>query len=387
MDNHILFDYNRSHLLPFTYMRPVPEIRVGILTIRELYEMLLGTKVSFHTEKYLSEKYPHWIEEENLYMNGAVIPNQAIISAAHKLKLGQSLFYNNIPLASFCGRQMDLETTEKIDYKGKVDIITRPWDIYALNEKAIKDQFRLLTHGKKSGSLSPTNKVLGSGNIFLEEGAKVECAIINAETGPVYIGKNAEVMEGAMIRGPFALCNNATIKMGAKIYGATTVGPHCKVGGEVNNSVFFGHSNKAHDGFIGNSVIGEWCNIGADSNNSNLKNNYSTVRVWDYESSEMIDSGKQFCGLFMGDHSKCSINTMFNTGTVVGVSSNIFGSGFPPKFVDSFSWGGDTSSEKFLLPKALKLAAEVYHRRDMDFDHVEESIFNEVFKLTESTEK
>jgi UDP-N-acetylglucosamine diphosphorylase/glucosamine-1-phosphate N-acetyltransferase len=310
MDNHILFDYNREELLPFTYTRPVSEIRVGILTIKEHYELLLDAQVSFVTEKYLSEKFPTWIEDENLYFNGAVLPTPAIIDAAKNLKLGQSLFQKEIPIALFTGKNFDIQGSERIEYKGTVNVIKRPWDIFSLNEVAIKDQYRLITHGKNTIPLSHTNTVLGKGNVFVEEGARVECAMINAENGPVYIGKNTEIMMGAMIRGPFALCEGATVKMGAKIYGATTVGPYCKVGGELNNSVLFGYSNKGHDGFLGNSVLGEWCNLGADTNNSNLKNNYSSVKVWDYTSKEMIDSKLQFCGLFMGDHSKCSINSM-----------------------------------------------------------------------------
>lgn len=386
MDNYILFDHNREQLLPFTYIRPVSEIRVGILTLREHYEILLDSKVSFLTEEYLSEKYPQWKSDENLYLNGAAIPSPAFIDAAKNLKLGQALFKDGVPLASFSGKDPELESAEKIEYKGEIDVINHAWDVFLLNEKVIKSQFRLLTHGKRSAQASNTNTILGRSNVFIEEGAKVECSVINAETGPVYIGKNAEVMEGCMIRGPFALCEHATLKMGAKIYGATTIGPHSKAGGEISNSVIFGYSNKAHDGFLGNSVIGEWCNLGADTNNSNLKNNYSRVKVWDYSKHDYVDSGQIFCGLFMGDHSKAAINTMFNTGTVVGVNANIFGSGFPPKFIPSFAWGGFSGAEKFQPEKALDLAASVFDRRNLEFDHVEKSILQHVYRLTESTE-
>jgi UDP-N-acetylglucosamine diphosphorylase/glucosamine-1-phosphate N-acetyltransferase len=387
MDNYILFDHNREHLLPFTYMRPVSEIRIGILTIREHYEVLLDSKVSYLTEDYLSEKYPQWKENENLFLNGAAVPSPAFIDAARNLKLGQALFKDGVPLASFSGKSTGLETAEKIEYNGEITLISHPWDIFLMNETVLKSQFRLLTHGKRSASVSDSNRVLGRSNIFIEEGAKIECSVINAETGPVYIGKGAEVMEGCMIRGPFALCEMATLKMGTKVYGATTIGPHSKVGGEITNSVIFGYSNKAHDGFLGNSVIGEWCNLGADTNNSNLKNNYSQVKVWNYPSGEFIDSGQTFCGLFMGDHSKAAINTMFNTGTVTGVNSNILGAGFPPKFIPSFSWGGFDGADRFDLKRALEIAASVYDRRSVEFDHVEKSIMEHVFRLTESTEK
>ncbi len=386
MANHILFDHNRTNLLPFTYTRPVAEIRVGILTLREHWELLLGENCSFLTEEYLSEKYPTWVEKENLYLNGAVIPTPAMVDAVKELKLGQTLFFGSTPIASFTGPMLSIEQSNRIEYKGQVNIINNLWDIFRLNETALKDQFRLLTHGRTSQSPGRGNTILGGANLFIEPGARVECSIINAETGPVYIGKNAEVMEGSMIRGPLALCEGATLKMGAKIYGATTIGPHCKVGGEVNNSVFFGYSNKAHDGFLGNSVIGEWCNLGADSNNSNLKNNYSDVKVWNYTKGDMVSTGLIFCGLFMGDHSKCSINTMFNTGTVTGVNANVFGNGFPPKFIPSFSWGGFPGSQRFHFNKVTELAREVYGRRSSEFDATEEKIIQKIYKLTESTE-
>jgi len=390
MTNILLFDYNRKTLLPFTYTRPVAEIRIGIMTNREHWEWLLEGPTSLLSEEYLSKKYPVWKENENLFLNGAVIPNTPLMDAARGLKLGQRLVQRGIPLAAFAegwpdpvspyGRFRDLE------YEGSVEIIKNVWDIFRLNENVLKDQFRLITAGRKSAPVSSTNKLAAPENIFFEEGATAECAMINATAGPVYIGKNAEIMEGAMIRGPFSLGESSTVKMGAKIYGSTSIGPYCKVGGEISNSVIFGYTNKAHDGFLGNSVIGEWCNLGADSNNSNLKNNYSGVKVWNYELNEYENSGLQFCGLFMGDHSKCGINTMFNTGTVTGVSANIFGTGFPPKFIRSFSWGGFDNSPQFQINKATELARQVFRRRGMEFDQTEESILKKVFELTETAE-
>jgi len=388
--NTVLFDFNRDQLLPFTFTRPVADIRVGILTIREQWELLLKCPTSTSTKEYLSGKYPAWQETENLFVNGAVIPEEGLIEAARALKLGQRLMYNDIPLAAFSEGWVDPMSTEisfhDIPFKGKVLMIQNKWDLFTLNDQVLRMQFKLITDGRRSAQISSSNTVIGSGQLFVEPGAKVEGSTINCSTGPVYIGKDAEVMEGCLIRGPFALCDHAVLKMGAKIYGATTIGPHCRVGGEVNNSVLMGYSNKAHDGFLGNSVIGEWCNLGADSNNSNLKNNYSAVKVWNYTTEEFENSGLVFCGLFMGDHSKCSINSMFNTGTVCGVGSNIFGSGFPPKLIPSFSWGGFSGNPRFEFEKVISLARQVYSRRGIEFGAIDETILRTVFLLTESTE-
>ena len=388
MTNAVLFDFDRRSLFPFTFTRPTSEIRVGLLTNREHWESLLEQSVSYLTEDYLSGKFPVWKDQENLFLNGNVIPDQRLVSAAKDLMLGHRLVQNGVPLAAYAegwpdplspyGRFRDIE------YDGPITILKNPWDIFTYCGEAIAKQFEIITKNKKSAPLSTTNKVIGSGKIFIEEGAKVECSILNTSTGPIYIGKDAEIMEGTMIRGPFALCHSATLKMGSKIYGPTVIGPHCKVGGEVNNSVFIGYSNKAHDGFIGNSVIGEWCNLGADTNNSNLKNNYSEVSVFSIDKSTMLPTGLKFCGVFMGDHAKCGINTMLNTGTVVGVSANIFGTGFPPKYVPSFAWGGFEGTEKFHIDKAIGLAKEVFGRRQMEFDMTEEKLLRKVHELTKS---
>jgi UDP-N-acetylglucosamine diphosphorylase/glucosamine-1-phosphate N-acetyltransferase len=388
MTNTVLFDYNRKSLLPFTFTRPVAEIRIGILTNREHWELLLETKTSTLTEDYLVKKFPAWKETENLFINGAIIPSIELLDATRSLKLGQRLVAKGIPIAAFAEGWPDPASPygkyRDIEFKGRFHIINNNWDIFTLADTVIREQFTLITEGKKSAPISNSNRIISPENVFIEQGAIVECAIINATGGPVYIGKDAEVMEGVTIRGPFALGEHSTLKMGAKIYGATSIGPHCKVGGEVGNSVIFGYSNKAHDGFLGNSVIGEWCNLGADTNNSNLKNNYSDVQVYNYSKKEMVNSGLKFCGLFLGDHSKCGINTMFNTGTVVGVSSNIFGAGFPPKFIPSFSWGGFENSPLFKFDKAAELAKQVFKRRSMEFDATEEAILKAVFDMTES---
>ena len=388
MTNTVLFDYNRKSLLPFTFTRPVADLRIGILTIKEYWEYFLEGKTSYLTQEYLSKKFPEWKENENLFLNGAVLPTQELTDVARRLMLGQRLVQKGIPLAAFAEGWPDPTSPygrfRDIEYTGKVTIVQNSWDLFTMNDAVIRHQFQLLTQGRKSATISGTNKLIAPHNIFAEEGVTVECAIINASTGPVYLGKKSEIMEGTMIRGPFALGDHATVKMGAKIYGATTVGPHCKVGGEISNSVFFGYSNKAHDGFIGNSVIGEWCNLGADTNNSNLKNVYSGVQLFSYETNSLVPTGLTFCGLFMGDHSKSAINTMFNTGTVVGVSANIFGAGFPPKYIPSFSWGGFDQTQVFRFEKAVDLAKEVFKRRGMEFDAVEELILKAVFDLTES---
>ena len=281
------------------------------------------------------------------------------------------------------------ETFERINLKKKAKVlnsksfvsIQHNWDIFSLNGIALEEDFKRVTKGKKTAVVSKTNTLLGK-NIFIEKGAKIECAILNSTTGPIYIGKNAEVVEGSVIRGPFALCEESVVKAGAKIYGPTTIGPQSKVGGEISNSVIFGYSNKAHDGFLGNSVIGEWCNLGADTNTSNLKNNYSHVSVYDFTSQRMVSTGLTFCGLMMGDHSKCGINTMFNTGTVVGVCANIFGGDFPPKYIPSFSWGGASGFTVYELEKAFETASRVYERRHKKFDETEKAILRNVFSIS-----
>jgi UDP-N-acetylglucosamine diphosphorylase/glucosamine-1-phosphate N-acetyltransferase len=383
--NIILFDDQyAANLLPFTFTRPVSELRLGILTIREKWErFFVNDKVSFSylTKNYLQDKFACQSTNDNFYVNGALLPTEELVKAISGLEIGKGLMAGNkiIALRSDNFSLSDYSSIEFSGYDNHTDFINFPWEIFSKNDQEIKADFKLITANKKSQVVSSTNQIIGSENIFIEEGAKVECSIINASTGPVYIGKNAEVMEGCIIRGPFALNEGAVLKMGAKIYGATTIGPGCKVGGEVSNSVFIANSNKAHDGFLGNSVIGEWCNLGADTNTSNLKNNYSNVKVWSYHERKMIDTGLLFCGLMMGDHSKCGINTMFNTGTVVGVSANIFGAGFPDKFLPSFTWGGTAESEKFLLDKAVALAGTVMKRRGISMTPADEKILSEVF--------
>ena len=384
--NYILFDGpSRNNLLPFTFTRPVADIRVGILTIREKWESYLKTTTTTITEDYLSDKYPMVEMDENVMVNASYLPNLELVEMIRDLKANQAIFKDEDIIAFFTKEaqdDIDFEDYEAIEFAEDIIKIENTWDIFSKNGEAIHEDFTLITKEKTSQSIPASNNIIAPQNIFIEEGAKLEFTTLNASKGPIYIGKNAEIMEGAIIRGPLALCEGAGIKLGAKIYGPTTVGPHSKVGGEVNNSVIFGYSNKGHDGFLGNSVIGEWCNLGADTNNSNLKNNYAEVRLWDYQTEGFAKTGLQFCGLMMGDHSKCAINTMFNTGTVVGVSANIFGSGFPRNFVPSFSWGGSSGFTTYLTKKAFEVADIVMARREIEFSEQEKAILEYVFEET-----
>ncbi|MAY23579.1 MAG: glucose-1-phosphate thymidylyltransferase [Flavobacteriaceae bacterium] len=384
--NYILFDGSvRDQLLPFTFTRPVADIRIGILTIREKWELLLGFTTTTVTEDYLSEKWPMVELEKNILINASFIPSENLANLVKGLSENQALFYEDEPIAFFSeeDQEIDFDTFEIIQYThDDVLRMEHTWDIFSKNHEAIERDFEWLTKDRTSQPIPENTVAFHPERIFIEEGAQLPLCSLNAKDGPIYIGKDAEIMEGAMIRGPFALCEHATVKMGAKIYTGTTIGPHCKVGGEVSNSVIFGYSNKGHDGFLGNSVLGEWCNIGADTNTSNLKNNYAEVRLWDYETERFAPTGLQFCGLMMGDHSKCGINTMFNTGTVIGVSANIFGSGFPRNFIPSFSWGGSGGTTTYKTQKAFETAEIVMARRKMEFTEEEAKILEHVFEET-----
>lgn len=389
-NNIILFDNDaRERLLPLTYTRPVCELRVGILTIREKWEKHLDGEVSYITQDYLSDKYDIKIAELNYIINGSVLPSDELVEVIKDLRINQALLQNGELIAAKLDKLqfeylMENDEAEEMEGFDAEDIpfmqINDLHDIFSLNAAALEDDFTLLTKGRKSQAISATNQVFAHENIFLEEGANVECSVLNASTGPIYIGKNAQIMEGCLIRGGLAMCENSTLKMGAKIYGATTLGPWCKVGGEVNNSVMIAYSNKGHEGFLGNSVLGEWCNLGADSNNSNLKNNYAEVKLWNYATERFEPTGKQFCGLIMGDHSKCGINTMFNTGTVIGVSSNIFGGGFPRNFIPSYAWGGASGMTTYKTGKAFETAEKVMARRGRELSPEDRLILLRIFE-------
>ena len=388
--NYILFDGpHRNALLPFTFTRPVADIRVGILTIREKWEKQLGSTTTSITEEYLSDKWPMVEMENNVMINASFLPNEILVEMIKNLELNQAIFQDEEVVAFYAkeGEEVDFDSFEVIEFTEECIKIENTWDIFQKNDVAIREDFELLTEDRYSQPIPKSVNVLSPENIFIEEGAKLEFVTLNASTGPIYIGKNAEIMEGSVIRGPFALCESGRVKLATKVYGATTVGPHSVIGGEVNNSVLFGYSNKGHDGFLGNAVLGEWCNIGADSNNSNLKNNYEEVKLWSYETENFAKTGLQFCGLMMGDHSKCGINTMFNTGTVVGVSTNIFGAGFPRNFVPSFSWGGASGFTTYVTKKAFDTAKIVMARRNVEFSEEDAKILEHVFEETKKYRK
>lgn len=389
--NYILFDGTvRNALLPFTFTRPVADIRIGILTIREKWEQYLGSTTTTLTEEYLMEKYPMVEMEQNIMINASFLPNAILVDLIQNLEQNQAVVYQEEIVAFYANdsqEEVNFEQYDLVVYEGDLMQIENTWDIFAKNDSALRDDFNLITADRTSQPIPKSVNVIAPENIFIEEGAKLEFVTLNASTGPIYIGKNSEIMEGSVIRGPFALCESGRVKLATKVYGATTVGPHSVIGGEVNNSVLFGYSNKGHDGFLGNSVLGEWCNIGADSNNSNLKNNYEEVRLWSYETEGFAKTGLQFCGLMMGDHSKCGINTMFNTGTVVGVSANIFGSGFPRNFVPSFSWGGAAGFSTYITAKAFQTAKIVMARRNIEFTDQDAEILTHVFEETKKYRK
>ncbi len=390
MAHLILFDNeNRDNFLPLAFTRPVCELRVGILTIREKWQRALQGEIAYITQDYLAGKFPIDYGEENILINGSVLPSPQLIKLIQQMEYNEAFLRGEeLIAAKLNGEQLeqlihdedfgelkgfDLQDTEYL----KLDHV---WDLFQVNDEALRQDFEMLTKGRTSAPISATNQVLGKENVFLEEGVTMECCTINATTGPVYIGKNAVVMEGVMIRGPLAIGENSTIKMGAKIYGATTFGPYCKIGGEVKNCILQGYSSKSHEGYLGDAAIGEWCNLGADTNNSNLKNNYEEVKMWSYGANSFAKTGRQFCGLVMGDHSKTGINTMFNTGTVVGVSTNVFGSEFPRNFIPSFAWGGYKGFQTYRADKAFDTMERVMARRNVEFGVEDRIIMLRVFE-------
>ena len=385
----ILFDDQfRANLLPLSFTRPVSEFRIGILTIADKWKRYLNAEISYLTEEYLQKKYPLIIDSDNLLINSAICPDNGLLDALAKIKEGEALFYDQLLIAVQLNEAgvkefniNKLSAYKRVEYLNTITRVAYPEHIFSLNDYELRKDFELLTNGRTSASLSNTNIILGN-QVFVEEGVDAECSTFNSRTGPIYLGRGSTVMEGCHIRGSFALCEAALLKMGAKIYGMTTIGPHSKAGGEINNSVIFANSAKGHEGYRGNSVLGELCNIGADSNNSNMKNNYAEVRLWDYSNENFRKTGLQFCGLIMADHAKCAINTMFNTGTVVGVGANLFGSGFPRNFIPDFSWGGNQGREVYSLKSMFETAMKVYARKNIHFNEMEQNILTHIFELT-----
>jgi UDP-N-acetylglucosamine diphosphorylase/glucosamine-1-phosphate N-acetyltransferase len=382
--NLILFDdpLIRLNLLPFTFTRPTSKIRVGILTIAEKWEKWLSVKAYYKTEEYLQKKFLLHSTEQNLLINGAVCPDQKLVDAVKSLPHGYFLVKGSLLIAAHKPEQAMI-SSNTIEFGEEITVIDKTWKIFRENAAQIKSDFKMITAGRSSAGIQDKHTVVyGEENLFVEEGVSIKAAIINAENGPVYLGKNSIIQEGAILRGSLALCEGAHLNMGAKMRGDITVGPFSKVGGEVSNSVIFGYSNKAHDGFMGCSVLGEWCNLGADTNTSNMKNNYEPVKLWNHSLQEFENTGLQFCGLMMGDHSKCGINTMFNTGTVVDVASNVFGEGFPRNYIPSYSWGGSNGFTTYRPDKALETAFRAMERRNVVLDETDKSILVKVFEMT-----
>ena len=384
--NILLFDGpERGQLLPFTFVRPVAQLRVGIDLLQDKWEALLGLKCGLYTQDYLQPKFPFSLAKENLFINPTYVPTTALAEKVKRLKLNDALVVNGNILA--CLTQ-SLHPPKEIGSLNCVEVefplihLKTATDLFLHNAEVLALDYKRLTQGRKSAPISSTNQLIAPENIFLEEGAKVECAILNASEGPIYIGKNAEVMEGSMLRGSIALCENATVKMGAKIYGGTTLGPFVKAGGELNNVLILGYSNKGHDGFLGNAVIGEWCNIGAATDASNLKNNYGLLRLWNYETENFAKTALQFCGLLMGDFSRCSIHSTFNTATVVGICANLFGTGFPRTFLPSFSYGGAQGLKTYAFNKAIESNIAMMDRRGVAFTEIDREILQNVFDQT-----
>lgn len=387
--SYILFDTDtRYRLLPFTHTRAIADIRCGILTMRERWELFIKENTTTVTEEYLQPIYQGGNASGGIYINAAVFATEELAKAVQRLKQGEKLVANDVLIAFNTDRQVSFTETvgaeaTAVGWEGEITLLNNVWDIFSLNDAAIKADYALLTIGRNSQNI-PTGVTVVGGDLFIEEGAKIGAGtIINAEAGPVYIGKDAEVLEGVLIRGPLAMCEHSVLKMGAKIYGATTLGPGCKVGGEINNVVFFANSNKAHDGYLGNAVIGEWCNLGADTNCSNLKNNYEEVKIWSEHANKSVKTGLTFCGLLMGDHSKCAINTMFNTGTVVGVSCNIYGSDFPEKYIPSFCWGGSGGMVTYKFERAMETANRMMARRGKKLSEAEVKMYRFVFERSQ----
>jgi len=391
--NYILFDEPRTRqaLLPLTFTRPISHIRLGIVTIAEKWQHFLQVTPGYFTEIYLQKKYTHDWLADNLLINGAVCPDHDLVKAIRNLQPGESIHSEGELIALRTGTRLQ-EPAEIVSlvnqkpvtaYTAPITRLRNLCDIFLLNGAQIQADYQWLTEGRISEPVNDPHTVMYNASaIFLEPGANTRACILNAESGPIYIGKNAHIQEGSIIRGPFAIGQESVVALGAKMRGDITVGPHCKVGGEISNSVIFGYSNKGHEGYLGNSVLGEWCNLGADTNTSNLKNDYSTVKQWSYEAGDYKDTGRQFVGLVMGDHSKAGINTMFNTGTVVGVSANIFGGDFPPKHVPSFTWGGATGLDIYRLDKALAVAERVLERRNLALDEINRDLLTHIFQLT-----
>jgi UDP-N-acetylglucosamine diphosphorylase/glucosamine-1-phosphate N-acetyltransferase len=396
MANLILFDTDaHDHLLPLTATRPMAELRVGLLTVRQKWERWLEMPArSYITKEYLQQKFPIHIEYDNLLVNAGVLPTASLCRAIRSLTTHQALLHNDELIAARLTEaqierlieDVEVGQLEGIELDEEIELVQygRLWQLLELNQSALISDFKLLTQSRVSQPLPKSNQLIGPADqLFIEPGASIEACIINTTNGPVYIGSDTVVMEGSMLRGPIGLCEGVIVKMGAKIYGPTVLGPGCRGGGEITRSIMTANSNKGHEGFLGDSILGEWCNIGADTNNSNLKNNYSEVKLWDYKNERFERTGMQFFGLVMGDHAKCGINTMFNTGTVVGVFANIYGGGYQRNFVPDFAWGGaDTQYRTYLIKEAIATAELVLQRRGQSLSEADQAILTHICEIT-----
>jgi UDP-N-acetylglucosamine diphosphorylase/glucosamine-1-phosphate N-acetyltransferase len=378
----VLFeDKHWSNFLPLVYTRPVGELRMGMMTMAQRYAHLMNTEVVHDTRLPLRALFTAAHAQKQLHVNARLFPTTSLLNELKSMQPGDTLKKEGVTLAR-CIDTMQEQTERVEESKADLQWIERITDLFALNAMAMEFDFALLPKNK-AAQLHPSNTIIGNPDwLFVHETATVYATTFNTLNGPIYIDEHAEIMEGSHIRGGFYLGEHATLKLGTKIYGATTIGPQCKVGGEVSNSIFYGHSNKAHDGFVGNSLIGEWCNLGADTNTSNLKNNYSNVKIWSYAEADFADTGLTFCGLIMGDHSKCGINTMFNTGTVAGVNANIYGGGFPDKHIPSFSWGGPEGWEVYDPEKAFGTISKVMQRRSQQLTDSMRTLLLQIFEET-----
>ncbi len=385
--NFILFDDNRREsFLPLTFIRPLADIRIGILTIREKWERYLGVRTSTLTEDYLSSKYPLVREKNNILINGSVLPDSKLVARILALKPNQALVEQDCIIAMHLSDDeidnVQEAECEEIEFSGCCLCIRNTWDLFTLNDAALRADYDLITGNRVSGVADKTNILYHEEKIFIEEGAQIRCSVLNASEGPIYVGKDAEIMEGCLVRGPFAMCDHSVLKMGTRVYGPSTLGLYSKAGGEIDHSIIFSYSNKAHDGYLGHAVIGEWCNLGAATNNSNLKNTYEKVKMWSYPEESFVETGLQFCGLVMGDYSKTGIGTMFNTGTVVGVNTNIYGHGLQRNFIPSFSWGGTTGFKEYKINEAIKVAERMHQRRELEFTDIERDILQTIYNLS-----
>ncbi|MAJ32764.1 MAG: glucose-1-phosphate thymidylyltransferase [Flavobacteriaceae bacterium] len=386
----ILSDFNfHSAFLPLTFNKPIAELRFGMLTIREKWEKISGRQTFVWTESYLSDKFEFANEaKDKLVVNATILPNKSLVEQILNLA-DQTVLLQDDCIIAYRSKDFltSFEELTTVIYDESLIQISKPWHLFSKLRAAFDVDFELLTASRVSQKYHPSNIIIGNHPVFIEEGAQVYASVLNTQQGPIYIGKNSQVMEGSLLRGPIGIAQDSTVKMGAKIYGPSCFGPQSKVGGEIKSVMFFGYSNKGHDGFLGDSVIGEWCNLGADTNTSNLKNNYARVKLWNYESERFDQTEEQFLGLIMGDHSKSAINTMFNTGTVIGFSCNIYGSGFPRNFIPSFSWGGNLGYSDFKLKKAIEVARIAMDRRGLEFSEEDEHLFEKIYNLEQKWKK